>query len=168
MRTLNLIYRDWEKYCHFNFDIFSLMLFYSKEIDENISLSLFKCMVSEYDFKLLRDIPLEGLTPEDENVDITVSELSVVIAFINNVLIPSLNVDSDNILNKYGGTEAFVSLFVNETGFTEDVFIDNDDFQEANSDIYTKENLIYCFNSLKEFLQYVHSNGLPYDVRVDS
>lgn len=168
MRTLILICRDWEKYCQFNFDIFGLMLFYSKELDEAKSLDLYRAMATQYFYKLLREMPLGGLTSEDESVAITVLELPTVIDFIDTQVIPTLNTEGQNIIMKYGGVESFINFFTKEKGFTEDIFLYDDDFQENDSDIYTKENLIHCFNMLKDFLQYVLENGLPsYEVRVD-
>jgi len=55
-------------------------------------------------------------------------------------------------MNKYGGAESFSEMFRNEKGFTEDIFLD-DDFQENDSTIYSKENIIYCFNALKDIFE---------------
>jgi len=83
MRTLTLVYGDWEKHDQFNFDIYGLMLFYSKGLDEEKALLLYKSMATAYFYKLLRQMPLGDLTLDDENVAITFSEIPMVISFID-------------------------------------------------------------------------------------
>ena len=149
-----------------SFDVYGLMLYYAKKIDEAEASLLFKTTLSEYWYKTNNGYGAEGLTSDDEEVAILFNEIPNVINFIDMDILPSLILEVDGIMQKYGGTLSFDALFRNEPGFTEDIFLD-DDYQEDNADIYSKGQIIRFFEYLRDFLQFTLGNHIRYRVFVD-
>lgn len=149
-----------------SFDVYGLMLYYGKKIDEAKASLLFKTTLSEYWYKINNGYSAEGLTSDDEEVAILFNEIPNVINFINMDILPSLILEVDGIMQKYGGTLSFDALFRNEPGFTKDIFLD-DDYQEDNADIYSKGQIIRFFEYLRDFLQFTLDNHIRYRVFMD-
>lgn len=164
MRALVLMSRN--EMCQLNFDEYGLMLYYSKKINEAKATILYKSTATEYFYKLLRGIPVGNLTSEDEKVACSFQEMSQTINFIDTEVIPSLLMENKGIMLKYGGAKNFDILFRNEIGFTEDIFLDND-YQEDDSDAYSKDSIIGCFEYLRDFIQYALNNNSIYNVSIN-
>lgn len=146
-----------------NYDDYGAILYYAYTVNQNLAFQLYKAMVSEYSYKSEYDIPLGSLTDADEDVYLPLSELSEVISFINNQVIPALNafpVDLDLSItwNIGNSLEAFL---MNQGSFFEKFAID-----DIEQDGYTVSYFIAVFNQLKDFFQDVINQNVIYKVRI--
>ncbi|UPZ13681.1 hypothetical protein [Flavobacterium humidisoli] len=146
-----------------NFDDYGAILYYAYTVNKDLAFELYKAMVSEYYFKLETDMPLEGLTEEDSNVYLPLNDLPQVITFINNQVLPSLQLldlelDLTTTWNIGSSLDAFL---MNQGSFFEYFSID-----DIEQDGYTVEYFIRVFNKLNTFFQEVVDQNVIYMVSI--
>jgi hypothetical protein len=146
-----------------DFDSYGAILYYAYTVSPNLALELYKAMVSEYYYKLEIGIPLEGLTEENSNVYLPLSDLQNVIAFINNQVLPSLQLlplDLD-LTSTWNIGNSFDAFLINQGSFFNYFSIDN-----VEQDGYTVKYFLAVFSKLKIFFQEVVNQNLIYKVEI--
>jgi hypothetical protein len=120
-------------------------------------------MISEFHYKLEYEISLGSLTDLDEEVYLPIIELSSVITFIDNQVIPTLQalpLDLDLAINWNIGSslEAFL---MNQGGFFEKFAID-----DIEQDKFYVDDLLDKFNRLRVFFQDAINQNIRYTVSI--
>lgn len=146
-----------------DFDSYGAILYYAYTVNPNLALELYKAMVSEYYYKLETEMPLEGLTDDDSNVYLQLSDLPNVILFINNQVLPSLQLlpltlDLTKIWDIGNNFDAFLT---NQGSFFNYFSIDN-----IEQDGYTVKYFIAVFSKLRTFFQDVVNQNAIYTVEI--
>lgn len=146
-----------------DFDAYGAILYYAYSVNKDLALELYKAMVSEYYYKLETEMSLEGLTEEDSNVYLPLSNLPNVVVFIDNEVLPSLqllplNLDLTTTWNIGNSLDAFL---MNQGSFFEYFSID-----DIEQDGYTVKYFIGCFSQLKKFFQEVINQNVIYKVTI--
>jgi hypothetical protein len=148
---------------HTSFDNYGAILYCAYTVNQSMAFQLYKAMVSEYHYKLGYNIPLGNLTDTDEEVYLPLSELSGVISFINNQVLPALQVlpldlDLTVTWNVGNSLEAFL--------MNQGSFFDNFNIDDIDQDGYTVSYFIAVFNQLRDFFQDALNQNAIYKVRI--
>jgi hypothetical protein len=146
-----------------NFDDYGAILYYAYTVNKSLSLELYKSMVSEYSYKEKTGIPINQLTVSYSNVYISLNDLPEVITFINNQILPSLqllplNLDLSKTWNIGNSFEAFL--------MRQGSFFDYFNIDDIEQDGYTVEYFIAVFNKLRNFFQEVVNQNVIYKVAI--
>ncbi|MTH18290.1 hypothetical protein [Flavobacterium sp. LC2016-01] len=146
-----------------NFDNYGAILYYAYTVNQTLALELYKAMVSEYYYKLETGIPLEGLTDENLNVYLPLSDLPHVIAFIDNQILPSLQLLplTLDLTNKWKIGNSFDAFLMNQGSFFNHFSIDN-----IEQKGYTVKYFIASFTQLRDFLEDVRIKNTTYTVSI--
>ncbi|MDY0990346.1 hypothetical protein BSF41_40600 [Flavobacterium sp. ACN2] len=146
-----------------NFDDYGAILYYAFTVNKNLALELYKSMVSEYSYKEKTGMPVGELTNVDSNVYISLNDLPQVITFINNQILPSLQLLPLNLdLTKTWNIGNSLESFLMKQGSFFDYFnIDN-----IEQDDYTTEYFISVFSKLRDFFQEVVNKNVIYKVAI--
>jgi hypothetical protein len=144
-----------------NFDNYGAILYYAYTVNKNLALELYKSMVSEYKYKEYTEMSLEGLKDTDANVYIALNDLPQVIAFINNEILPSLQLlpltlDLTTTWNVGNSFEGFL--------MRQGSFFDYFNIDDIDQDGFTVKYFLANFSQLRDFFQDVVSQNVTYTV----
>ena len=118
-----------------SFGTYVLMLYYAGQLNYQKAKLLYHATLSEYRYRINYDLPLGNLTDDDDGCHFDVTEFQQVIAFIENELIPELNKENQDLIEKYGGEDGFYNKFNQNSGFIEasiyDEYYDSDPWEVA-------------------------------------
>ncbi|GAA3734905.1 hypothetical protein GCM10022422_17270 [Flavobacterium ginsengisoli] len=163
MRKTRAIYFEYNGIVeHFDFGTFSLCMYYATLINSLKAKKLFEATISEWKYRVEYDLPEDNFTSDDDIAHFQISEITEAIEFIEDILIPSLNNETKDILLKYGGKSNFVKLYYNNAGFLKFNGITENEFFETKG-----ESLAYHMNRLKIILQYSLDFSQPFMVYVN-
>jgi hypothetical protein len=144
-----------------DFGTFALILYYARQIDRVAAKKMFDAISSEYRYRMNYDLPLDGLTIDDEEAHFNRNDIKDVVAFIEKELIPPLSIEQQPLLEKYNGKENFHKLFYTDMDFLAGIGIEKNEFY------YDSPNsLIHYLNKIKHMLQCALTIDEPYVVYV--
>ncbi|MBJ2127307.1 hypothetical protein [Flavobacterium sp. IB48] len=146
-----------------NFDNYGAILYYAYTINKNLALELYKAMVSEYYYKLETNMPLQGVTEENSNAYLLLDDLPQVISFINNEVLPSLQLLplTLDLVSVWNIGNSFDAFLMNKGSFFNYFSIDN-----IKQRGYTVEYFIGVFTQLRDFFQDVKIKNVTYKVSI--
>lgn len=146
-----------------NFDDYGAVLYYAYTVNQNLSLQLYKAMVSEYHYKLAANLPFEGLSESDINVYLSTNNLPEVISFISDQILPSLQllpIELD-LAKKWNIGTSFEAFLMQQGNFFN--YFNIDDIQQ---DGFTVKYLIEVFIQLNDFFDEVKTKNTSYTISI--
>ena len=146
-----------------NFDDYGAVLYYAYTVNKNLSLQLYKAIVSEYHYKLGSNLPLEGLSESDINAYLPTNNLPEVITFITNQILPSLQllpIDLD-LAKKWNIGTSFEAFLMQQGNFFN--YFNIDDIEQNG---FTIKYFIEVFIQLKDFLDEVKTKNTTYTISI--
>jgi len=135
-----------------DFGTYSLMVYYAKQLNYEKAKLLYDATLSEYYYRATYNKPLDDLTDEYSS-HFNSDEIQQVIDFIENDLIPELNNEKQDLIEKYGGREGFYDRFEKDEGFIRG-FIYEDEWYY--SDPLQISSLLDAFKSLLSHVIFIN------------
>jgi hypothetical protein len=156
-RKIIFCYEDDHIYREFDFGTYVLMLYYAKQVNYEKAKLLYYATLPEYRYREIYKLPTGLLTDEDFECHFDISEFKQVVAFIENDLIPELNNEEHDLIEKYGGRDGFYNRFNKDSGFIQANIYD---------EYYESDPLLIAgmLEILKELLSNAIFTNKPYEV----
>jgi hypothetical protein len=158
-RGVHFDFQDGDIYFDFDFGTYTLMLYYAKQLNYEKAKLLYDATLSERYYRASYNIPLDGLADEDSS-HFNTNEISQVIDFIENELIPELKNEEQDLIDKYGGRDGFHDKFNKDKGFLGMIIYDDEYYQSEPL------NIAAVLNAIKSILSHAISIGQAYNVGI--
>ena len=144
-----------------DFGTYALAMYYAKQVNAIKAKYLLEATFSEWKYRVENDLPEDGLEGlEDFESHFVPSEIKDVISFIENEVIPALNNETQNLIDKYGGRDNFQTLYYTNPDYLICLGFDDDEYYVDNYGVRG------FFIDLKEILSYCLIHNKPYEVLV--
>lgn len=135
--------------------ILEVIFNYADSIDSTLSKGLYDLLVMhDHNYRSFKGISTLGSNPEDEHLYFDTILYNQFIDFINNTLIPALQNETLNILQKLGGAK---QLKNNESYYH--FLVDEDHFQFDDDSSFTSMKIILWCEAIEEILSEAVSLG---------
>lgn len=143
-----------------DFGTYAIMMYYAKQLNITKTEFLFNATLTEYGFRVEHDLSTEDLDGVDDlEAHFIPQEIRDSIIFIDNELIPALNNETLNLIEKYGGRDNFYKLFYTNPGYLIALGLNDD---EIYFDI--PSSIVAFLNRLKEVFELALNSNTPYEV----
>lgn len=146
---------------HFSFGTYALAMYYAKQINSVYGKILFDATSTEHGYRVDYDIPVDDLTYDDLDAHFNIDDLQLAITFIEDQLIPALNNETQDLLEKFGGAANFHFLYDSDTSFLSNISIYENEFYDSDA-----KQMAFSLNRLKNLFQYSLSIGQAYTVYI--
>lgn len=144
-----------------DFGTYALMVYYAKQINAGKAKQLFDATLSEWKYRVEHNLSTENLDGlEDFEAHFVASELQTAISFIANDIIPALNIETKDLIEKYGGRDNFLKLYYINPDYLAALGLNNNEFYD---ELY---GVKVAFKQLHDLFEYALSVNTPYEVFV--
>ncbi|MBO9674362.1 MAG: hypothetical protein J7577_13020 [Sphingobacteriaceae bacterium] len=157
-RKVEFIYGD--IYKDIDFGTYALMMYYAKQLNSTKAEFFFNATLTEYAFRAEHDLSTGDLDGVDDlEAHFIPQEIRDSIIFIDNELIPALNNETLNLIEKYGGRDNFYKLFYTNPGYLIALGLNDDEFY---FDI--PSSIVAFLGRLKIVFELALNANTPYEV----
>ncbi|CAH0288633.1 hypothetical protein SRABI27_03999 [Pedobacter sp. Bi27] len=159
-RTRKVEFTHGDVYKDVDFGTYALMMYYAKQLNSTKAEIFFNATISEWNYRVEHDLPEGDLDAIDDlEVHFIPKEIRETIIFIDNELIPALNNETLNLIEKYGGRDNFYKLFYTNPGYLIALGLNDDEFY---FDI--PSSIVAFLGRLKVVLELALNANTPYEV----
>src|ERR1700743_558186 len=94
-----------------------LMLYYAKQLNYNKAKLFYESTLTEHQYRVKHNLYTSALTDSDFDCHFDINAIQQVIAFIEDNIIPQLNKEELDLLEKRGGKDGFYKIFEKDKEF---------------------------------------------------
>ncbi len=146
---------------------YTMLIYYACKLNASNGKLLYALTSNQYTYYRLYSLSTTNVVLDEDKAYFDATLYQNLIDFINNQLIPQLNNESNDLLEKYGGYDSFENLMINETQFT---FINSFLWDEDDVDsvfYFAPEDMVSILNQLVVILQMGIIKGAPHFIEFD-
>jgi hypothetical protein len=150
-----------DNWIHWHFGTYALIMFYAKQLDIAKGKKLMEATQSEYYYHVENNLPTDHLSDADKTVHFNVADLNEVIEFIELSLIPALNQETVDLIEKYGGQKNFCNQYDLEASYLNAIILYEEHFESD------PESIAYDLERFRDLIKYALALNQPYEAYID-